>query len=170
VCGDGFLRTGVEECDDGNQNANDFCGNDCMLTGNGVIWNGSFIQNQDGQSQCGSWNTFRQQLQLVQVFSHVEITGSNHPQGVTCDGAAANTICQALGDGVAVNNVACNGRNWSVGNCGAGIELTASGGVCACTNPGYIARPCIGANNPNWGGVNTNTCSGPTQTIQVICG
>jgi cysteine-rich repeat protein len=171
VCGDGFVRAGIEACDDGNQNNADFCANNCTLTGNGVIWNGSFVQGQDGQASCGPWNTFRQQSQLVQVFSHVEITGSNHPQGVTCDGAAANTICQALGDGLAVNNVACNGRTWNVGSCGAGIELNAQGnGVCQCTNPGYVVRPCINQGNSNWGGVNTNTCGGPTQTIQVICG
>jgi cysteine-rich repeat protein len=171
VCGDGFLRTGVEACDDGNQNNADFCSNSCMLTGNGVIWFGSFIGNQDGQSYCDEWATFRTQLQLVNVFTHVEITGSNHPQGVTCDGAAANTICQALGDGLVANNVMCNGRTWNVGTCGAGSELNAQGnGVCQCTNPGYTARPCIGQGNPNWGGVNTATCNGPTQTIQIICG
>ena len=109
--------------------------------------------------------------QAINNFSTVVIYGSNNPQGVQCVGAAANTICQALGDGVAVNNVMCNGRTWNVGSCGSGIELNAQGNIsCQCTNPGYVVRPCIGAYNPNWGGVNTNTCSGPTQTIEVICG
>ncbi|KIG12027.1 hypothetical protein DB30_02112 [Enhygromyxa salina] len=83
----------------------------------------------------------------------------NHPQGVRCNGAAANTSCQALCNGQTVLNVACHRRTWNVGNRGAGIEINAQGnGVCACSNPGYTARPC------------TNTCNGPTQTIEVTCG
>jgi cysteine-rich repeat protein len=168
ACGDGFLYVGMEECDDGNMVDDDFCTNSCVTNG-GVHWSGMFTQNQDGQAHCASWNMFRTMTQQIQVFSTVAIYGSNHPMGVTCNGAPANTICQALGDGVAVNNIACNGRQWSVGNCGSGVELSAQG-ICQCINPGYTARPCIGANNPNWGGVNTNTCTGPTQTIEVICG
>ena len=35
-------------------------------------------------------------------------------------------------------------------------------------DPGYVVRPCHpGA---NWGGVNTETCNPPTQTIEVVCG
>ncbi|MCA9688310.1 MAG: DUF4215 domain-containing protein, partial [Myxococcales bacterium] len=30
-CGDGFVQEGVEECDDGNANNNDFCANDCTI-------------------------------------------------------------------------------------------------------------------------------------------
>jgi len=90
---------------------------------------------------------------------------------VTCNGAAADTICTALGNGQPVANVACDGRTWNVGSCGSGTEINAQGAVvCQCTNPGYTVRPCINPNNPNWGGVNTATCNGPTQTIQVLCG
>jgi cysteine-rich repeat protein len=168
VCGDGFLQTGVEECDDGNMVDDDFCTNSCMGNG-GVVWSGMFILNQNSAQQCVTWNTFRTMTQQINNFSTVVIRGSNHPQGVTCNGVPANTICQALGDGLAVNNVMCNGRTWNVGNCGNGPEINAQlNGVCACTSPGYTVRPCIG--NNNWGGVNTATCGGPTQTIEVICG
>ena len=102
-------------------------------------------------------------------YSAVVIKGSNDPVGVTCNGAAANTLCQALGNAQTVTNVACDGRTWNVGNCGNGPEINAQGNVvCQCTNPGYTVRPCI--NNSNWGGINTTTCNGPTQTMQVICG
>jgi cysteine-rich repeat protein len=167
-CGDGFLHVGVEECDDGNMVDNDFCTNSCETNG-GLHWSGMFTQHQDGQAHCASWNAFRVMTQQVQVFSTVALYGSNHPQGVSCIGAAANTICQALGDGLAAN-VMCNGRMWTVGMCGLGIELSANA-VCQCTNgSGYTARPCIGQGNFSWGGVNSNTCSGPSQTIEVICG
>ena len=171
VCGDGFVHEGVEDCDDGNQDPDDFCANDCTLTGNGVFWLGDFTMGQDGEDYCGSWNDFRTQLQAFNSFSYVEISGSNDPVGISCNGAPADTICKALANGQQSLNIACEGRTWNVGSCGVGIEINGQGnGVCACTNPGYTARPCINNNNPNWGGVNTATCSGPTQTIQVICG
>jgi hypothetical protein len=136
-----------------------------------VFFAGSFNSGQGGDNECGNWNAFRAMVQGAGPFSVVKIAGSNHPQGVTCNGAAANTICQALGNGQTVLGVACDGRTWNVGTCGAGIEINAQGnGVCQCTNPGYTSRPCINNGNPNWGGVNTNTCNGPTQTIEVTCG
>ncbi|KIG17463.1 Microbial collagenase, secreted [Enhygromyxa salina] len=167
-CGDGFTWAGMEECDDGNDVEDDICTSECIS--NGIFWMGSFNQGVDGQMACASWNTFRTDLQAFNNFTRVAIWGSNDPMGVECNGAAANTICQALASGQAMTNIACDGRTWNVGTCGSGIELNAQGnGVCQCTNPGYIARPCIGGGNPNWGGVNTATCSGPTQTIEVVC-
>jgi cysteine-rich repeat protein len=168
VCGDGFILAGVEECDDGNMIDDDFCSNACVGQG-GVFFFGSFVLNQNGFGYCDEFQVFQQQLQQVQNFSYVAIFGSNDPMGVSCNGAAANTICQALGDNLAVSNVACDGRTWNVGNCGNGAEINAQGnGVCQCTSPAYTVRPCI--NNSNWGGVNTATCNGPTQTIEVVCG
>jgi len=167
-CGDGFFHEGVEECDDGNDVDDDTCTNDCIS--NGVFWSGDFTQGQDGEASCGPWNDFRMQLQQFNNFTYVAIYGSNDPMGVSCQGAAANTICQALASGQAMMGVACDGRTWNVGNCGVGVELNAQGnGVCACTDPGYTARPCINQNNPNWGGVDTDTCNGPNQTIEVVC-
>jgi hypothetical protein len=64
----------------------------------------------------------------------------------------------------------CDGRSWQVGECGSGttpsIEISANGDLCFC-NIGYVARPCIG--NENWGGAGTDTCYGPTQTLNVKC-
>src|SRR5690606_8741599 len=100
-----------------------------------------------------AWNTFRMQIQALNNFGYLKLSGSNDPVGVECMGAPANTLCQALGTGVATSTM-CNGRTWSVGTCGSGIELSAQGVVCQCTNPGYISRPCIG--NSNWGGINTD--------------
>ncbi len=52
------------------------------------------------------------------------------------------------------------------GGCGGGVELSAANSICSCPNPEYIVRPCIG--NANWGGVNTATCGGDTQTMTVV--
>ena len=54
-----------------------------------------------------------------------------------------------------------------MGTCGSGNELSASGTTCICTSPGHIIRACIGV-NANWGGVNTATCSAPTQTMTAV--
>src|SRR5437868_1795518 len=74
---------------------------------------------------------------------------------------------------------AAGGFVWSVGiGCSQGdvdpdaVELNANSiadgaHVCACPNPGYVVRPDIGPNNSSWGGVNTATCGGPTQTMTV---
>jgi cysteine-rich repeat protein len=166
-CGDGFLYDGMEECDDGNEVEEDTCTNDCIS--NGVFFSAMFNQNQDGQAHCPAWNTFRMQLGQFNNFTYIKLWGSNNMAGVECMGAAANQICQALGTGQAMNNIACNGRTWNVGTCGSGVELSAQPGICQCTNPGYISRPCIGQGNSNWGGINTNTCGGPSQTIEVVC-
>ena len=135
--------------------------------------NGTFVNDSDEAlgpdrvHQLSHGDRFR----IGEYEIEVEITGSNDPTGVSCDGPEANTICTALGSGQPVNNLACNGRMWNVGVCGTDLELNAQGnGVCQCSNPGYTVRPCIGVNNANWGGVNTATCGGPTQTINVICG
>ena len=49
--------------------------------------------------------------------------------------------------------------------CGGGIEFNATGSTCNCDDPGYIVRPQI--ENDNWGGINTDTCLAPTQTMTV---
>ncbi len=167
-CGDGFTHDVLEECDDGNDVDDDTCTNDCIS--NGVFFSGMFTANQDGQAHCANWNTFRMQLQGFNQYQYVKLWGTNDPAGVECMGNAASTICNALANGQSSLGIACNGRTWNVGNCGSGIELNAqANSVCQCTSPGYTSRPCIGANNPNWGGINSATCSGPSQTIEVVC-
>jgi cysteine-rich repeat protein len=167
VCGDGFVYEGMEECDDGNNVDNDLCQNDCIS--NGVFYKGSFTQNQtNSQQACNDWNTFRNQIKNLN-FGKVRIYGSQDMVGVECNGGAADQLCDALANAQTLQ-VMCDGRTWRVGECGVqpgSWEISANGSTCQCTNPGHIARPCIG--NANWGGVNTATCGGATQTIEVVC-
>jgi hypothetical protein len=120
---------------------------------------------QPGSQQCDAWNTLRASINPSRTYSRVTIRGSADTTGVTCNGPTANTLCQALRTGDPVASVACNGRNWMVGNCG-GVEISANGDMCACTS-GYVARPCL--NNGNFGGVNGPTCNGAAQAIEVYC-
>jgi hypothetical protein len=60
----------------------------------------------------------------------------------------------------------CDGNTWDIGLCGtASYAIGANGADCSCLTPDWVARPCI--NNSNWGGVNTASCSSPSQTITV---
>ena len=120
-------------------------------------------------AQCTAWNSFRAAISATTTYSRITISGSNNTTGVSCTGATANTICQSLRTGITLNSTACDSRNWAVGTCVSSIELSANGAICSCPSPGYISRPCIGGTNPNWGGINSATCSGPTQTIIVTC-
>jgi hypothetical protein len=96
----------------------------------------------------------------------VSISGSNDATGRVCTGDEARQICDALRDG-AFLSIFCDGHTWFVDECG-GTELTADDAQCSCEDPGYSIRPCIMADV--WGGVNTITCSAPSQTITVTCG
>jgi hypothetical protein len=140
-----------------------------------VAFERTFTQGQTS-THCAAWNSFR--AGLTGSYSTITIYGSGNPSGVTCTGGGANTLCQALRTGTAVS-VSCGGRTWRVGNCGVesqnvpAIELNATGDMCSCPTgtSTAIVRPCIDVNssNPNWGGLQTDTCNGPTQTLGVRC-
>ena len=97
-----------------------------------------------------------------------------NPVGVSCTTPAlATQICNALDTGSPLS-VTCNARTWAVGVCGEdinqnpGIEITANGSVCSC-NTGYTVRPCCETCGGSWGAVNGDSCSAPSQTMEVIC-
>lgn len=132
----------------------------------GVTFSQSFTHLAIATAQCSVWTTFRSNL--TGTYTSITISGSNDSVGHTCTGAGANTLCQALHNGTIVSNLSCGGYGWYVDNCSGGLELTADGASCSCTNPGYNARPCLNTNG-DWGGVKTASCSAPTQTITVTC-
>ena len=95
------------------------------------------------------------------------ISGTYDTIGVTLtDPTIISDIALALITSSYYGPVFSNGRSWMVGMCGGGSELSAGGSICSCTVGDYLLRPCIG--NLNWGGANTDTCSGPSQTLNVI--
>jgi hypothetical protein len=100
-------------------------------------------------------------------YSAVSMSGTFDPTGVTCsDPATATQICQALHQG-SFASVFCNGHFWNVGECG-GIVMNLDVDICSCDfGAGHAIRPCIF--NDNWGGMNTDTCGAPSQTMSVTC-
>jgi cysteine-rich repeat protein len=162
VCGDGIVRAGVEQCDDGNQINNDACNNMCMVNP-GQVFSQAFVAGQSSPNQCTAWNNWRGSL--AGPYTKITLRGSNDPVGSVCNGAGANTLCQALKNNQSVS-VACDGKTYRTGQCGGGIEITTTAAICFC-DAGYTVRPCIG--NLNWGGINGPTCGAANQTLEVVC-
>jgi uncharacterized repeat protein (TIGR02543 family) len=133
----------------------------------GVTFSGTFTSTYDA-AQCTNWNAFRSALSATATYDEISIRGSLDPEGVRCSGESANTLCQALRAGTTVTGVACGGKIWDVGTCGASVELHAasSSSVCGC-GEGYTARPCL-AQNGGYSGIGT-TCNAPAQTLEVDC-
>jgi hypothetical protein len=116
-------------------------------------------------AQFINWSTFIGQLS-PRTYLSVTIKGSNDATGVSVtDPVVATAIASALYTN-APNSWTSGGRDWAVGNCGSGLEISASGSICNCTNPGYIVRPQIA--NTNWGGINGATCDAGSQTLTVV--
>jgi hypothetical protein len=121
------------------------------------------VGGQTATAQCTNWDTFRASLATC-GYNSVTIKGTNDTVGVTCtDSGAPDQIAALLKSGTD-GSVTCGTRTWRVGAC-IGIELNAANVTCECETPGYTVRPCVG--NFNWGGVNTATCSAPSQTMTV---
>lgn len=114
-------------------------------------------------AECTNWDTFRANLQPAN-YTCVQLVGSGGKGRTTCDAPSVQLIATALRDGTTAS-VISGSDTWNVGTCG-GIEINANApGICGCSTTA-ILRPCIG--NTNWGGVGTATCSGPSQSIQLI--
>jgi hypothetical protein len=133
----------------------------------GTVFSELFTLFQDTSAQCNSWNNFLFSQLVNGSYGSVTMSGSFDTTGITCtDPAAATQICQALHNGNFIS-VFCNGHQWNTGQCG-GTEVSIDTGVCSCnSSPSYTMRPCIGFDE--WGGVNTQTCFAPTQTMSVVC-
>jgi hypothetical protein len=115
-------------------------------------------------AECTNWETFRANLQPTK-YTCVQLVGSGAKGRTTCDAPNVQLIATALRDGT-TTSVVSGSDTWNVGTCGAGIEINANAGICACGATAPVLRPCIG--NTNWGGVGTATCGGPSQSIQLI--
>jgi hypothetical protein len=140
-----------------------------------AVYEEDFVQGESyetGTPEGDRWNAFTADIGVLAVNSaltNVRLSGSNDPNGKLCTNpSAVNQLGAALSnhpDGAAV--VDCDGNTWRVGVCGDGQEISVNtSGICGCP-VGYTLRPTLQANNMNWGGINTATCDGPTQTIRL---
>lgn len=135
-----------------------------LLLDSYITYSQTFSSGSTSPSQCSAWTSFVSQL-TSRPYNLLTIRGTFDTVGVTVtDPTVILNIATALRTSGTYGPVTSNSRSWAVGACGGGRALSASSSVCACT-AGYVVRPCIG--NRNWGGVNSATCNGPTQTMTV---
>ncbi|HIE69836.1 MAG TPA: DUF4215 domain-containing protein, partial [Planctomycetes bacterium] len=174
ACGDGIVRTdiaagqpGYEECDDGNQIDDDDCSNSCYPP----EYRMTFPQGSSGNTQCNPWRAWRSGLNANQNYTRIRF-GREGSSELTCSGAQANQICQALRS-VQTLTVRCGGHNWGVrGRCSSQAqfngepELFVDGSACSCTGS-FAIRPCI--HNNNWGGYSQALCNSAAQRLYVSC-
>ena len=135
-----------------------------------ITYNASFTSGQPPSNQAGNdWKTFKSQLQSYSgnVFTTVQLYGSKDPNGKK---SANPTVTQGIYNAIknGTNYTGNDGNNiWSY--CGSRDELWINPpSECNgnnCPNPGYILRPL--QSNDNWGGINTPTCSPPSQTMTL---
>lgn len=143
--------------------------------GNAKTYSASFTNGGSIAAQCSSFNSWR--ATVTGTYTKVTLRGSGDPVGVSCNGAAANTLCQALNTGTSTGAVNCDGRKWEVyGSCTSGgsapsISADAIGvqSVCNCpsNNDLYVVRPC----HTNYGAMNANSCNAsmPNATLSIVC-
>jgi hypothetical protein len=143
-----------------------------------AVYSESFTEGQTASAQASQdWVNFRASL-TPSAYDTVTISGTFDPAGRTlADAMVVPQIATALKNGTA-GSFTAGGFTWNVGiGCGGNMiespptELNANSagdaGTCSCPDPGYIVRPNIGDGNSNWGGANTATCGGPSQTLTV---
>ena len=136
----------------------------------------TYNNGSDASAQCVDFNIWRAGL-IRTDYTIVRLTN-----GTTTFVCSTAVSVQAMADYMRTSVVSSpilswtdGGNVWSIsGTCGAGIEISVkpTAGICACDNSTAIGtlRPCINTGNPNWGGVGTATCSGPTQNITLEFG
>ncbi len=137
-----------------------------------TIFTASFTAHQSASAEVvQQWRDFITSLTPA-GYDTVTISGTNDSVGRTLtDATIVPQIAAAMQSGT-YGSWTVGAVTWAAGSgCGDGITLAANSAgdraICSCENPGYVVRPDIGTGNANWGGVNTATCNGPSQTITV---
>jgi hypothetical protein len=137
-----------------------------------MTWTDTFTTNvTPTTTQMNAWSTFTASLS-PRAYSKVIIKGTFDTAGQVCtDTAIVNALANSLFTNTDyIASSPCNGNIWH--NCAShgymGEVWLNPPSACSGANcpTGYIIRPKIG--NSNWGGVNTNTCSAPTQRMTLI--
>lgn len=148
-------------------------------------WRDTFTQSATycpGDHQVDRWISWRKAIDTSTVkYNKLSINGQYASSAITCaDKYAVRRIMTALKKQVAYTEF-CNSYYWQTdnpGSCTGGCMSTKSsdalvlavatttGLTCSCPNPGNIIRAGIG--NSNWGGINTATCGGTTQWMELV--
>ncbi len=120
-------------------------------------------------AQCTTWQSWV--TGLGSNYAVMNLKGTFDTTGISCnDPTVVNGLASALRSHTSFTG-SCSGHSWSYCNRSSYDEIWIDPpSQCSssnCPSPGYIVRPCIGTSNVNWGGVNTATCGGPSQSITL---
>jgi hypothetical protein len=135
-----------------------------------LVYSSLFTQDAGPTAeQCSDWETFRDGL--TGAYTGVRIYGSQNEAGYTCTDPDAVAL---IAEGLQTRTdffVICEGNDWQVCTRTYNDELWVNGGSPCnpsnCSGGGSMVRPCSPYGTGTWGGVDTNFCHGPTQTITV---
>ena len=139
------------------------------------VYTDSFTQGvPPTTAQINAWDNWRASLKPGQ-YTYMTIKGTFDQTGITCtDKTIVNAFATAVQNYQTYISSSTGGHVWSICNRYLGeiwLDPPSSCSGSNCPGPnGYIIRPGIGTGNSNWGGVNTNTCSGATQRMTFIFG
>jgi len=181
VCGDGVTTRPVESCDDGNQNNNDACGNDCVSAdcGDGVIQDETGEECDDGDSDntdlcttacsetfCGDG--------IVQAVRNEECDDGNSDNTDTCsNGCVRQDICYRYEDDpdAFIGGSCPNGtRRYCVPSSAGDSDIARLAcEACAGVQCSLTATLCTQGDGAEWGfGIATPVTGGSTITTQFF--
>jgi PKD repeat protein len=122
-------------------------------------------------AQIARWDAFRAKLLSNISYTGMVISGTNNTTGYSCtDVTITKDFANALRTVSAYASSTTNGHVWSICNRYSGEVWIDPPSLCSgsnCPSPGYIIRPGIGTGNSNWGGINSATCGGPNQWMEL---
>jgi hypothetical protein len=159
-CANGQICTTGHCCAQGQA----YCNGSCKpIVQCGYVYTDNFVNNVTPTTACTHWQQYT--AGLANSYTQIKMNGTFDNVGIVCNNAVvATNIALALKNNTAYTAM-CNGHTWSNCNRYSGELWIDPPSQCSgnnCPNPGYLMRPCIG--NSNWGGVNTATCGGASQT------
>ena len=135
-----------------------------------IMWTDTFSTGiTPTPTQGTTWDNFRAQLLSTLPYTKMTISGTFDTTGQVCtDPTIILAFANALRTGSSYISPLTNGNVWSYCAPGRDEVWLNPPSLCSGNNCpiGYIIRPNQG--NSNYGGVNTATCSPPTQRMTFI--
>lgn len=133
---------------------------------NAYTYSQPFVTNVTPTTACTAWQSFT--AGLGSSYTSMRMSGTYDMAGILCNDPTVTKNMAAALKGNSSYTASCNGHTWS--NCARysgelWLDPPSQCSSANCPSPGYLIRPCIG--NPNWGGVNTATCGGASQTMTL---
>jgi PKD repeat protein len=143
------------------------------LNGQNIVYRDTFRNGVPATTaQIARWDAFRAKLLSNLSYTGMVIRGSYDQTGKKCtDPTITKDMANALRTYTTYISASTGGNVWSTCNRYLGevwINPPSSCSGSNCPSPGYIIRPGIGTGNQNWGGINTATCGGPDQWMELV--